>query len=68
MLQIENLHAGVVMKTSYTEVSVKLQDIIVEDLNTQTIHSTVSSYKKPSKLSHLQSVLILTSSIFQLKF
>lgn len=40
--QIENLNAGVVMKTSYTEVSVKLQDIIVEDLNTQTIHSTVS--------------------------
>lgn len=39
--QIENLTAGVVMKTSYTEVSVKLQDIVVEDLNTQTIHSTV---------------------------
>lgn len=40
-LTIENLNAGVIMKTSYTELSVKLQDIIVKDLNTETIHSTV---------------------------
>lgn len=49
--QIENLNAGVVMKTSYTEVSVKLQDIIVEDLNTQTIHSTVSILSSDDYLS-----------------
>lgn len=40
-LRIENLNAGVIMKTSYTELTVKLQDIIVKDLNTETIHSTV---------------------------
>lgn len=32
------------MKTSYTEVSVKLQDIIITDMNPQTIHPTVSSF------------------------
>lgn len=41
-LKIENLTAGVVMKTSYTEVSVKLQDIIINDMNPETIHPTVS--------------------------
>lgn len=41
-LKIENLHAGVIMKTSYTELTLKLQDIIVTDLNTETIHSTVN--------------------------
>lgn len=41
-LRIENLNAGVIMKTSYTELTIKLQDIIVKDLNTETIHSTVS--------------------------
>ncbi len=29
------------MKTSYTEVSVKLQDIIITDMNPDTIHPTV---------------------------
>lgn len=43
-LKIENLNAGVIMKTSYTELSVKLQDIIVKDLNTETIHSTVKPF------------------------
>lgn len=43
-LKIENLTAGVIMKTSYTELSVKLQDIIVKDLNTETIHSTVREF------------------------
>lgn len=41
-LKIENLNAGVIMKTSYTELTVKLQDIIVEDLNGESIHSTVT--------------------------
>lgn len=40
-LRIENLNAGVIMKTSCTELTLKLQDIIVTDLNTETIHSTV---------------------------
>lgn len=40
-LKIENLYAGVIMKTSYTELTLKLQDIIVKDLNSESIHSTV---------------------------
>lgn len=40
-LKIQNLNAGVIMKTSYTELNLKLQDIIVEDLNSENIHSTV---------------------------
>lgn len=43
-LKIDNLTAGVVIKTSYTEVSAKLQDIIITDMNPETIHPTVSSY------------------------
>lgn len=31
------------MKSSYTEVSVKLQDVIVLDQNPQSIHSTILS-------------------------
>lgn len=42
-LQIMNMNAGVIMKTSYTELTLKLQDIIVEDLNTESIHKTVIS-------------------------
>lgn len=40
-LRIEHMNAGVIMKTSYTELTLKLQDIIVKDLNDETIHSTV---------------------------
>jgi len=40
-LKIENLNAGVIMKTSYTELTLKLQDIIVTDLNRETIHNTI---------------------------
>lgn len=43
MLQIENLTTRVVMKTSYTEVSVTLQDIVIDDMNPETIHPTVRS-------------------------
>lgn len=35
--------AGVTMKSSYTEVSLKLEDIIVTDLNTRTIHTKILS-------------------------
>lgn len=41
-LRIENMNAGVIMKTSYTELTLKLQDITVTDLNSETIHSTVN--------------------------
>lgn len=40
-MKIQNLDVGIIMKTSYTELTAKLQDIIVEDLNTKTIHSRV---------------------------
>lgn len=40
-MKIQNLDVGIIMKTSYTELTAKLQDIIVEDLNTETIHSRV---------------------------
>lgn len=49
-MKIQNLNAGVIMKTSYTELNLKLQDIIVEDLNSETIHSTVFDVL----LSHLK--------------
>lgn len=46
MLQIENVNASVVMKSSYTEVGVVLQDIQVIDLNPETKHPTVSTSLK----------------------
>lgn len=49
-LRIENLTAGVIMKTSYTELTLKLQDIIVTDLNSETIHSTVMLMKNSIKI------------------
>lgn len=39
------------MKSSYTEVIVKLQDIIVLDLNKETIHSSVLSFLGGDALS-----------------
>lgn len=42
-LEIQNLQAGVIMKSSYTEISVKLEDINVRDMNPETIHSTILS-------------------------
>jgi vacuolar protein sorting-associated protein 13A/C len=38
---VKNLTAGVLMKTSYTEIKLKLQDIIVTDLNPATIHHKI---------------------------
>lgn len=60
-LKIENLTAGVVMKTSYTEVSVKLQDIIITDMNPETIHPTVSSYATPT-INHNYNILSISRS------
>lgn len=47
-LKIQNLNAGVIMKTSYTEVTVNLQDIIVTDMNAASIHPTVISFSLKS--------------------
>lgn len=41
-MKIQNLNASIIMKTSYTELTAKLQDIIIDDLNSETIHSRVS--------------------------
>jgi vacuolar protein sorting-associated protein 13A/C len=41
--QVKNLTTGVTLKTSYTEVSLKLEDIIVTDLNPRTIHTKILS-------------------------
>lgn len=53
-LRIENLNAGVIMKTSYTELTLKLQDIIVTDLNTETIHSTVITDDSLNRIQNIQ--------------
>lgn len=39
--QVKNLAAGVTMKTSYTEVTLRLENIIVTDLNPKTIHTKI---------------------------
>lgn len=44
-MKIQNLDVGIVMKTSYTELTAKLQDIIVDDLNGESIHSRVITAK-----------------------
>lgn len=50
-LEIKNLNAGVIMKTSYTEVSAKLQDIVVTDMNAKSIHPTILSVVGGNALS-----------------
>lgn len=41
--QVKNLTAGVTLKSSYNEVTLKLEDIIVTDLNPRTIHTKILS-------------------------
>lgn len=41
--QVKNLTSGVTVKSSYTEISMKLEDIIVTDLNPKTIHTKILS-------------------------
>ena len=53
VLKIENMNAGVIMKTSYTELTLKLQDIIVNDMNTETIHSTVMLTKRKIQIKKI---------------
>lgn len=40
-LKIQNFYAGMIIKSSYTEINLRLNDIIVTDLNPKTIHTTV---------------------------
>lgn len=40
---MKNLTAGVIMKSSYTEINLKLEDLVVTDLNPRTIHTKILS-------------------------
>lgn len=42
-LKINHLYAGVVLKTSYTEVQLGLKDILINDMNPLNIHSNILS-------------------------
>lgn len=42
-LKINHLYAGVVLKTSYTEVQIGLKDILINDMNPLNIHSNILS-------------------------
>ncbi|XP_070507341.1 intermembrane lipid transfer protein Vps13 isoform X3 [Chironomus tepperi] len=42
-MEIKNLTSGITMKTSYTEVTMNLEDIVVTDLNPKTIHTNILS-------------------------
>lgn len=44
LVKIKNLTSGVTTKTSYTEVSIKLEDLMLTDLNSQTIHTKILSF------------------------
>ncbi|XP_023292594.2 vacuolar protein sorting-associated protein 13 [Lucilia cuprina] len=42
-LKVNHLYAGVVLKTSYTEVQIGLKDILINDMNPLNIHSNILS-------------------------
>lgn len=42
-LKVNHLYAGVVLKTSYTEVQMGLKDILISDMNPLNIHSNILS-------------------------
>ncbi|XP_059226468.1 intermembrane lipid transfer protein Vps13 [Stomoxys calcitrans] len=42
-LKVNHLYAGVVLKTSYTEIQLGLKDILIRDLNPANIHSNILS-------------------------
>lgn len=42
-LKVEKLCAGFIVKKSYTDVSLRLQDIVITDLNSRSIHPTILS-------------------------
>ncbi|XP_055620155.1 intermembrane lipid transfer protein Vps13 isoform X3 [Toxorhynchites rutilus septentrionalis] len=43
VLEVQNLTSSAIVKTSYTEVSIRLQDIILTDTNPATIHTKILS-------------------------
>lgn len=43
VLEVKNLQAGVIMKTSYTDVNLRLQDIVVTDKNENSVHPKILS-------------------------
>lgn len=43
VLEVKNLQAGVIMKTSYTDVNLRLQDIVVTDKNESSVHPKILS-------------------------
>lgn len=43
MMQVKNFVTNVTLKDSYTEVNIGLKDIVVRDLNPNTIHTDVSA-------------------------
>ncbi|KAG5677846.1 hypothetical protein PVAND_007566 [Polypedilum vanderplanki] len=56
-MEIRNLLSGVTMKTSYTEVTMKLEDILVTDLNPKTIHTKILSIIGGDDVMALQLIL-----------
>ena len=42
-LKIHHLYAGVVLKSSYTEIKIGLKDILIHDMNSLNIHSNILS-------------------------
>ncbi|XP_058986884.1 intermembrane lipid transfer protein Vps13 [Musca domestica] len=42
-LKVNHLYAGVVLKTSYTEIQLGLKDILIRDMNPANIHSNILS-------------------------
>lgn len=45
-LKIQHFDAGVILKSSYTELNVRLRNILITDLNRETIHSKVNYIQK----------------------
>uniref|UniRef100_A0A182NLZ6 Vacuolar protein sorting-associated protein 13 n=1 Tax=Anopheles dirus TaxID=7168 RepID=A0A182NLZ6_9DIPT len=43
VLEVKNLTSSVIMKTSYTEIKLRLEDIVLTDTNPATIHSKILS-------------------------
>ncbi|XP_055612800.1 intermembrane lipid transfer protein Vps13-like, partial [Uranotaenia lowii] len=43
VLEVQNLTCSAIMKTSYTEISIHLQDIILTDMNPASIHTKILS-------------------------
>uniref|UniRef100_A0A182IQ42 Vacuolar protein sorting-associated protein 13 n=1 Tax=Anopheles atroparvus TaxID=41427 RepID=A0A182IQ42_ANOAO len=56
VLEVKNLTSSVIMKTSYTEIKLRLQDIVLTDTNPVTIHSKILSIIGDDAL-HVQVIL-----------